>query len=243
MKQYSNVGFAIPAYRESKNLPILIRSIFKTVPGSYIVVVDDSPKGEAIKTRAVITAISPLHKKHVDLITRESKGGRGSAVLEGFKHLYKKPTIVYFFEMDADLTHNPADCVLFFDAEKTTHADVVVGSRYLPGSSIIKWPARRLILSKIINGCINVWLGLHMSDYTNGFRMYNRHAVSYLFTKNLREKGFIALSESAYLLKKHSFTLTEIPITFTDRAHGISSASWKEFALSLRGIARIRFRK
>lgn len=123
----------------------------------------------------------------------------------------------------------------------SSKTDLVIGSRYLNKSRITKWPLKRLILSKIINFFINKWLGLKLSDYTNGFRLYNRKAVEFLTKVPLKEKGFIALSEIAYRLKKNNFKISEVPIVFTDRTYGKSSAGLKEFVASLIGIVRIKF--
>ena len=96
-------------------------------------------------------------------------------------------------------------------------------------------------MSKIINGFLKIWLGLSLSDYTNGFRMYNRRSVEFLTKIELKEKGFIALSETAYRLKKAGFTIIEVPISFTDRKFGKSNAGIREHYDALFGAIRIRF--
>ena len=166
--------------------------------------------------------------------------GRGSAVMVGLKEMLKIKQIEYFFEMDADLAHDPKDFEKFLIDIKSKKSDLVIGSRYLDGSKIIKWPLKRLILSKIINYSINFWLGIKLSDYTNGFRLCKRKAVKFLAKTKLTEKGFIALSEIAYKLKNNGFKISEVPINFTDRAYGKSSAGIKEFSSALIGIIRIK---
>jgi len=119
---------------------------------------------------------------------------------------------------------------------------MVVGSRYMKGSLIAKWTWSRLIQSKIINFLLTYWLGLHITDYTNGFRAYSRKACQFLITAPLREKGFIVLSEIAYMLHSHGFRIMEVPITFTDREYGKSNANFSELMHSLRGVFLLRYR-
>lgn len=235
----SNIGIIIPSYNESTNIKILTKSIFSYLPNAKIIVVDDS----GIKENARLHKYIKSQKKNITLISRFKKEGRGSAVVTGLKEMFKDKKIDYFFEMDADLAHDPKDFYKFLDSIKLHKADLVIGSRYLDKSKIIKWPLRRLILSKIINAFINVWLGISLSDYTNGFRLYNRKSVLFLSKATLRENGFIALSEIAFKLKNNGFKLTEVPINFTDRTRGKSSADRKEYTSALIGIVRIKISK
>ena len=237
-----NIGIIIPSYNEAANIEILTKRIFLYLPEAKIIIVDDSnPKENSSIKKYVRERNPPAGGKKIILISRLKKLGRGSAVIDGLKEMLKNKSINYFFEMDADLAHNPQDFQKFLVSMKSTKADLVIGSRYLEKSKIIKWPLKRLILSKIINTFINIWLGLKLSDYTNGFRLYNRKAVDFLIKAKLKEKGFIALSEIAFKLKKNKFKIAEVPINFTDRKYGKSSAGVGEFAWSLIGIIRIRF--
>lgn len=231
----TRVGIIIPSYNETHNIPILTKKIFDYLPDSKIVIVDDSNPQQNKKLKQYI-----IKNKKITLISRQKKEGRGSAVIEGFKSMLKIKEIDYLFEMDSDLAHDPKDFEKFLDTIKKTKADLVIGSRYLAESKIVKWPLKRLILSKIINFFINFWLGLKLTDYTNGFRLYNRKAVSFLIKAKLKESGFIALSEIAFKLKNNRFKLIEIPITLTDRKYGKSSAGGKEFLSALIGIIRIK---
>lgn len=233
-----HIGIVIPSYNESKNIPLLARDIFTRYPDATVMVIDDSNKEE---NRKIVAAVSKIKLKHaIFVISREKKSGRGSAVLRGFQELLKNKKINYFFEMDADLAHDPADMQKFLGAIRKQDTGVVIGSRYIENSHIKDWPLRRLISSKVINAFINLWLDLQLSDYTNGFRLYSRKAVEYLNRIELQEKGFIALSEIAYRLQSNGFKIGEVPITFTDRRYGKSSADIHEFISSLVGIVRIR---
>jgi len=238
MKQ--KTGFVIPSYNESSNIVLLLTKIKDIFQDSLIVIVDDSNKKENIDLRSSISKSKFSKDKDIVLISRFKKDGRGSAVLEGYKELLKNRNVEYFFEMDADLSHNPAEAPEFLKELKNMDADVVIGSRYLDKSDTSTWTIKRRVLSKIINRFINKWLGLQQTDYTNGFRLYNRNAVEFLLKLQLKEKGFIALSESIFRLKKNGFKIIEVPITFTDRMHGKSSAGLIEYKNSIVGILRIR---
>lgn len=231
-----NTSVIIPSFNEAKNVQLLIKKIYMYLPDAKIVVVDDSNHIENERLKKNLK----LENKSVMVVSRHKKLGRGSAVLDGMRKMLKDKSIKYFFEMDADLAHDPKDFQKFITSMILNKADLVIGSRYLSKSRIIKWPLKRLILSKIINFFINIWLGIKLSDYTNGFRLYNRKAVDFLTKINLKEKGFIALSEIAFKLKKGNFKIVEVPISFTDRKYGQSSAGLLEFLTSLVGIIRIK---
>lgn len=235
-----NIAIIIPSYNESANITILVKKITLSLPRAYILIIDDSNLEENSKLQAILKGSSKETIGRVKIISRFKKLGRGSAVLLGFKGMLGNKSILYFFEMDADLAHDPQDFAKFLDAVQVTNADIVIGSRYLSNSKITKWPLWRLVLSRLINFSISLWLDLKLSDYTNGFRLYNRKAVEFLTTIHLREKGFISLSEIAFRLKGNKFKIVEIPISFTDRKHGKSSANGREFMSALIGLIRIR---
>lgn len=220
----SDIAVVIPAYNEEKNLHILLEDIHRYLPGAFVVIVDDSP--------------AKMFFTGVTVVSRGQKLGRGSAVIRGLAEALKHKEIRYCFEMDADLAHSPSEFSRFL--KKRNSAGLIVGSRYLKQSHIVKWPMRRLIQSRLINAFLNIWLGLHLSDYTNGFRLYSRNAAEFLMTAHLRETGFIALSEIAYKLKRNGFRIMEVPITFRDRKYGFSNANIKELVRSFAGAIRIR---
>lgn len=220
----AEVAVIIPAYNEEKNLHVLLTDIHRYLPGALVVIVDDSP------AKMFLTGVT--------VISRRQKLGRGSAVIRGLAEALKHKEIRYCFEMDADLAHSPAEFDRFLAVRDT--ADLIIGSRYMKQSHIVQWPKHRLVQSRLINAFLNVWLGLHLSDYTNGFRLYSRSAAEFLVAAHLRESGFIALSEIAYKLKRNGFRIREVPITFRDRKYGLSNANVKELVRSLAGAVRIR---
>jgi len=218
-----------------ENITILVKRILTSFPDAKIIIVDDSPREE----NRLLQKHFQKYKNTVSIYSRLKKDGRGSAVITGFKEALKNKTVDFFFEMDADLAHNPEEIINFL--KKRNKADLIIGSRYLPESKITAWPLKRLIMSKAINLFLRIWLGLSLSDYTNGFRMYNRKSLEFLSVVSLKEKGFISLSEIAYKLKEAGFKIAEVPISFRDREHGKSSAGIREHFNSLIGVTRIPF--
>ena len=234
-KKYRDIAIIIPAYKETENLKILTRIIFNKFPEIKIFIVDDSAYEENQKLQKALSCT----KGKLKIISRFKKMGRGSAVIEGFKQALKDRMIKFFFEMDADLAHDPLEIPLFL--EKIDRVDVIVGSRYLAKSKIVKWPLKRLIQSKLINLFLKIWLSVNLTDYTNGYRAYNRRSVEFLVHQKLKERGFISLSETAFKLRKAGFKISEVAITFRDRRFGESSANFRELMTSLYGAIRIRF--
>jgi dolichol-phosphate mannosyltransferase len=224
----TNVAVIIPAYNEEKNLQILLKDIKAYLPNARIVVIDDSSVPMTMK-----------FSSDVIYIARGRKMGRGSAVIRGLAEGLKHKDVQYFFEMDADLAHSPAEFGRFL--VKREEADMVIGSRYMVGSTIVKWPRYRLVQSRIINFFLRYLLGLQISDFTNGFRLYSREVAEFLTYTPVKEKGFIALSEIAYKVQKRGFKIAEVPVTFKDREFGKSNANLRELLLSLLGAFRIRF--
>lgn len=235
-RQNNQIAIIVPAYNESKNIPILLKRIYQVLPTSLVIIVDDSVPNQAT---TIANSIKKSFSKAIYL-RRKTKSGRGSAVLLGMKEALKHGTVTQIFEMDADLAHDPGDFHKFLTKAEHGGYGMIVGSRYTGRSMIKNWPLKRLVASKLVNAFLRLWLGIKLSDYTNGFRLYSRKAVAFLTKQKLRETGFISLSEVAYQLKKGGFTIAEVPITFTDRIYGVSSASAAEHLNAFRGMLRIR---
>lgn len=227
----------LPTYNESKSLTTLLNSIFREVSSAHIVIVDDSIVSENKNIKKIAAKFN-----NIVILTRGKKSGRGSAVLEGFKYALKNKELEFFVEMDTDLAHDPSELPLFYEALKKDTVHLVIGSRYSESSKIVDWPLRRLVMSKIINKCLNLFLGLNIRDYTNGYRMYKRNAVEYLVKTGLHETNFITLTESAFILKNKGFGIVEVPITFTDRKYGKSTVGVIELLSCLIGVFRIKLR-
>lgn len=231
----NNLAIIIPSYNDAENVPLVVEEIRLCTPRAKIIIVDDSNEQEKDKLRSFART-----QKGLKIIERKGKGGRGSAVLDGFKEALLDKKIEYLFEMDADTSHDAKDLTKFLKKKKS--ADMIIGSRYISGSKIVDWPKKRLYMSKLLNFVLlNSLFHIGIHDYTNGYRLYNRKTIEYLLSITLHEKGFLLLSETAYKLKRAGFTMYEVPITFTDRKHGLSSVHSKDLLSALYSAFKIRF--
>ena len=230
-----NIVIVIPSYNEVKNISILIKGIYKFLPDSKIIIVDDSSFDENQKLKKMVKV-----KKEVILISRLKKSGRGSAVIEGFREALKDKNIEYIFEMDSDLAHDPEEFARFIKKLSEKNYDLIIGSRYLPGGRIKNIAKNRTILSRVINVFLRYWLGIHVSDFTSGFRLYSRNAVKYLTQTKIEAKGFITLSEVLYKLYQKGFDIGEVPITWNFRKYGKSNVNSSELLTSLYFVLKMR---
>jgi len=232
-----SLSVVIPTFNEADNIVKLIKMINSEsmLRCSIIVVDDNSPDNTAL-------LVKNIQKKYsnVFLINRVRKAGRGSAVIAGMRFAKKFKTD-FILEMDADFSHNPKDIKRLVQKAIKTNSDFVVGSRYSDGSKIFNWSIKRKVFSRLANLYARILLGVPLSDYTNGFRLYSSNAVEYLLKKELKSKGYIVLSETAYLLHKMGFKFNEIPIVFVNRKRGTSNLDLSEIINSFIGIWKIRF--
>jgi dolichol-phosphate mannosyltransferase len=221
----------IPTYNEALNLPHLVPRLRSALPDSEIVVVDDgSPDGTADVARSL----------GVQVLERFSKAGRGGAVMAGLRHGLAVGGFDAFLEIDADLSHQPEELPALLAA--AGHADMVIGSRYLEGAGIEGWSWRRRAWSRMSNRMIRTMLGVPLTDFTNGYRVYSRRAVEHLAKAPLRETGYITLSEWAYALHVAGMSMAEVPTVFINRRLGKSNMSAREAFNALRGLVRMKRR-
>lgn len=228
----------IPTYNEALNLPHLVPRLLAVAPEAELLVVDDgSPDG----TATVARQLGEAHGGRVEVLERSSKAGRGGAVLAGLRAGLEKGGYHRYLEIDADLSHQPEELPRFVEAAMDG-ADLVVGSRYLDGSRIEGWSWRRRSYSRASNWLIRAVLGVPLSDFTNGYRLYSPRAVEHLARAPLRETGYISLSEWAYALHRAGMVLAEVPTIFINRRYGTSNMSAAEGLNALRGLIRMRRR-
>lgn len=209
MKQpRKGIAIIIPTFNAREGILKTISRIKKIVPEAMVIVVDDnSPDG----TADLITQHFPTDTK-VIVINRNRKGGRGSAVIAGFKYALKDKENAYFIEMDADLCHHPKYIPQMISA--TRSSDVVIASKYLPDSTISGLNFKRKVMSQLMNKMARIILQVPVTDYSNGYRCYTRPVITYLLTCKFQSKGFIVLSEILSYLYKKGFTISEIPFDF-----------------------------
>ena len=228
-----SVGIVIPSYKESENIVKLLREILKHVPSAEIVVVDDSPDMDTV------SAVNGASLPKVSCIHRTSKGGRGSAVLEGLRQLTDRGC-AQFVEIDADFSHPPSQMPALLQQAQERRLDMLVASRYLRESAIKNWPLSRRVFSKASNILARLVLGVPIADYTNGYRVYSLPAVCVINdTCGKYGKGFISLSEILVNLYFRGFKIGETPTIFVNRARGESSVNFQEIKNALVGLFRI----
>ncbi len=210
----------VPTYNERENIEKLVREILLQDPDIGVLIVDDnSPDGTGALVDALVAENPRVHVIH-----RGGKLGLGSAYREGFKYAIgeKAECII---EMDADFSHDPAMLPVFL--EKIKEYDVVVGSRYLNGVSVVNWPIRRLMLSYCANVYTRVITGLRTSDCTGGFKCFRREVLEAIDLDRIRSDGYSFQIEMNYRCVEKGFRVGEIPIIFIDRHAGMSKMSKK----------------
>jgi dolichol-phosphate mannosyltransferase len=205
----------IPTYNEKNNITRIIPQIKAVDRSFHILVVDDnSPDGTG-------KAVKNLMKKDrtIKLLERPGKLGLGTAYVDGFKYALKQ-NYDYIFEMDADFSHDPKYLPDFLREIKKY--DLVIGSRYVNGVSVVNWPLRRLMLSKFATKYVNVITGLPLTDTTSGFKCYRKKVLQAIDLDNIHSDGYAFQIEMHHKAWKRGFKIKEIPIIFIDR-HADSS--------------------
>jgi dolichol-phosphate mannosyltransferase len=230
------IAIIIPTFNEKANIINLVKAVQNEVKSVEVIVVDDnSPDGTSQEVAKAKSSIERLH-----LISRNSKDGRGSAVLEGFNYALSKLGADIMIEMDADFSHDPHELPKIIALSKPNN--IVLASRYIPKSKIYNWPYRRVTSSKMANFLIKLILNLPTKDNTNGYRCYQKQAVELLLKHAFISKGYILLSESQRYLYERGFKLVETPSVFRNRKVGKSKATFREFFYSLYLLFQIRLR-
>lgn len=210
----------VPTYNEADNIPELIPGILSQ-PGDFqvLVVDDNSPDGTADMVESLAAADSRVH-----LLRRPGKMGLGSAYIAGFRWALERDYDV-IFEMDADFSHDPSALPEFMKAIED--ADLVLGSRYLSGVTVVNWPLKRLILSYTANLYSRILTGLPLADGTGGFKAFRRVTLESIDLSRVRSDGYSFQIELSFLAHRMGFRLKEIPIIFADRRVGISKMNRK----------------
>ena len=235
----NSIGIVIPAYNEKENILKLIKSIRRYL-NCIIIIVDDSSNTETKKI------LIKNKIKNIKYYNRGKKSGRGSAVLDGMKFFLKKnkKNFHLFVEMDADLSHRPSELKRNLKFFKKNNSDLLISSRYLKNSKIINWPISRKLFSFFSNALAKIVLDIPVSDYTNGYRIYSKRAVSHCVNKCGKiGDGFIILSEILLSLHLNKFKINEIKSIFKKRIRGESSVSIKEITKSMIGLLKLFFLK
>ncbi len=226
----------IPTYNELENLPLLLNQIFMYTPATDVLIVDDnSPDGTgelAEETRK--------QNPHVHVLHRSGKLGLGTAYIAGFKYAIQYSYNVAF-EMDADFSHDPRYLPDFLKAIE--HADLVIGSRYIPGGNTPNWSFIRRLISGSGNIFARFILGIPVHDCTGGFRCYRRQVLESIDLDAIQSRGYAFQVELTYRVLKQGFKIVETPITFMDRRLGKSKMSRKIVIEAFTYVLRTRFKE
>jgi glycosyltransferase involved in cell wall biosynthesis len=229
----------IPTYNEAENILPLTRDVLAQGPSLEVLVVDDaSPDGTGARV-----AEAGAREPRIRLLARPGKLGLGSAYLAGFRYGLDHG-FDWVITMDGDGSHAPHFLPAMLAAGRS--ADVVVGSRYVPGGGIRNWPAHRRALSAFANLYTRTLLGLSVHDCTSGYRAYSRRVLERVDPFGVRSSGYSFLEEMIYRVERAGFRIAEVPILFQDRTAGASKidhreiyrAAWHVLVTALSGRGR-----
>ncbi len=224
----------IPTYNEKENIEKIISAVLKICTSSDVLVIDDNSQDG---TGSIVKSFQKRTDR-VYLFEREKKLGLGTAYLKGFKFGIKK-RYDYLFEMDADFSHDPEDLPRFL--EEIQKADLVIGSRYKNGVSVVNWPITRLLLSYFANVYARIVTGVPVKDLTAGFKCFRREVIESIDLDSIHSDGYGFQIEMNYWTFRKGYRIKEIPVIFIDRRSGESKMSkriiWEAFWL----VIRLRF--
>ena len=207
-----------PTYNERKNIKQLVDMVIGKNPELHLLIVDDnSPDGTGEKVKKLQTEY-----KNLFLETRPKKSGLGTAYIFGFKWALEKK-YDNIIQMDADLSHNPKDLPRMVD--NLQKYDLIIGSRYINGISVVNWPLRRLILSYGANAYSRVITGMPIMDGTGGFKAWRSSVLSSIDLDSVKSQGYSFQIEMNFRAWVKKFNIKEIPIIFSDRTIGQSKMS------------------
>lgn len=210
----------IPTYNERENLPEIVRQVLSLGPGYRVLVVDDgSPDG----TGAIADELAEEHPGRVDVLHRSTKEGLGRAYIAGFQRALETdaPAIA---QMDADLSHRPQDLKAMVSA-LTDDADLVLGSRYIPGGATEGWPWHRKLISRAGGLYAGRVLGMPIRDLTGGFKVWRRELLEAIDLPGITSDGYSFQIETTYRAAKRGARIVQVPILFHDRVAGKSKLS------------------
>jgi dolichol-phosphate mannosyltransferase len=225
----------LPTYNERPNLERVAERILRHDFARLLVVDDGSPDG----TGAIADRLAAQGGGRIEVLHRTGPRGLGLAYVDGLRHALASDADA-IGQMDADLSHDPAyipDLAAALD-----RFDMVIGSRYLHGVSVVNWPLHRILLSAFANRYIRAVTGLRVHDCTSGFRIWRRDALAKVPFASAKTNGYAFLTEMLYEAARRGYRVGEVPIVFVERLEGYSKVSGAVLSESLLTPWRLVFR-
>lgn len=224
----------LPTYNEIENLRGIIAGIQQNAPAADIVVVDDESEDG---TGALADELSRQQPQKIFVIHRPRKDGLGRAYVAGFKFALARDYEVVM-QMDADFSHDPSYLPQFL--EQIRDHDLVLGSRYVNGISVVNWDLKRLILSRAATGYVRFITRLPLTDATSGFKCWRREVLEAIDLEEIFSSGYLFQVEMSYRTYQRKFRIAEIPIIFVERRLGRSKMDLAIIAEAILGVIRLR---
>jgi dolichol-phosphate mannosyltransferase len=210
----------LPTYDERENIETVLRQLREVVPDATLLVIDDaSPDGTADAAAALGEELGGI-----EVLRRPAKTGLGSAYRAGATWALERGYDL-LVQMDSDLSHDPRALPGLLAAQERDDADLVIGSRYIPGGDIPDWPRHRRMLSRWGNTYVRLCLGLPIRDATTGYRIWRAEAVKDIDLAGTQAEGYGFVIESNYRASRGGHRIVEVPIVFRDRKLGKSKMS------------------
>ncbi|MBM7503123.1 polyprenol monophosphomannose synthase [Agromyces aurantiacus] len=216
----------IPTYNERENLPAIVARVRAAVPEASVLVVDDhSPDGTGELADGLAHVDPSVHVLH-----RRGKEGLGAAYLSAFEWALERghdPVV----QLDADGSHLPEELPRLLAALETPDAagrrpDLVIGSRWVPGGSVVNWPRHRMWLSRVGSAYSRIMLDLPVRDATGGYRVFRAEGLRRLHREDVHTRGYGFQVDMLWHAVMHGLSVVEVPITFVERELGRSKMSW-----------------
>jgi dolichol-phosphate mannosyltransferase len=231
-----SVWVVLPTYNEAENLPVIARAILQSLPAATLLVVDDgSPDGTGQLADELAAGDSRVRVRH-----RAAKQGLGRAYLDGFGVALAGGASVVV-QMDADQSHDPAVLPALVGPVLEDRADLVIGSRYVPGGGVVDWGIGRKVISRGGSIFARVVLGLKPHDLTGGFKAWRATTLASIPFEGIHAGGYVFQIEMTYRASRLGARVIEIPITFRDRQVGTSKMSRRIIVEALLVVLQLRW--
>lgn len=229
----------IPTYKERENIRAIVDTVMSLPKDFHLLIVDDSsPDGTGDIVRELQLQYNTPSETKLHLLVRPGKLGLGTAYITGFKFAMEKG-YDFILEMDADFSHDPKDLINLYLSCAEQGSDVSIGSRYATGVNVVNWPIGRVLLSYFASSYVRLITSMPIRDTTAGFVCYRKKVLETIPLDEIRFVGYAFQIEMKFLAWKFGYTLTEVPIIFTDRTRGESKMSPGIFKEAFFGVLQM----